>query len=126
MIMYVDDCDKAKFTEEDFEKAKKMASVMYGKEGETITDCVFFNESRMGKILSIPILLEPGDDDEDDYCQPEEGAKIDKNGLFDGLMFVYAYNMDEPSFSEAGSAMFAYNDKGELRRVIYARQCIVF
>lgn len=125
MIMYVDDCDKNKFTEEDFERAKKMASAMYGKEGETITDCVFFNESQMGKILSIPILLESENKD-DDYCQPAKGAKIDENGLFDGLMFVYAYNIDEPSYSEAGSAMFGYNDKGELRRVMRTRQCIAF
>lgn len=125
MIRYVDDCDKNKFTEEDFEKAKKMASAMYGKEGETITDCVFFNESQVGRILSIPILLESENED-GDYCQPEKGAKIDKNGLFDGLMFVYAYNIDEPSYSEAGSAMFKYNDKGELRRVMHTMQCIAF
>lgn len=124
MIMYVDDCDKNKFTEEDFERAKKMASAMYGKEGETITDCVFYNETPMGRILTIPILLEPND--EDDYCQPSEDAKIDGNGLFDGLMFVYAYNMDESSFSEAGSANFAYNDKGELRRVMHIMQCFTF
>ena len=124
MIMYVDEKDKEKFTDEDFNKAKKDIPSYLLVEGNTVTDCVFYNETPMGRVLTIPILLEPND--EDDYCQPSEDAKIDGNGLFDGLMFVYAYNMDEPSFSEAGSANFAYNDKGELRRVMHIMQCFTF
>lgn len=124
MIAYVDEKDKEKFTEEDFNKAKKDIPSYLLVAGNTVTDCVFYNETPMGRVLTIPILLEPND--EDDYCQPSEDAKIDGNGLFDGLMFVYAYNMDEPSFSEAGSANFAYNDKGELRRVMHIMQCFAF
>lgn len=124
MIAYVDEKDKEKFTEEDFNKAKKDIPSYLLVAGNTVTDCVFYNETPMGRVLTIPILLEPND--EDDYCQPSEDAKIDGNGLFDGLMFVYAYNMDEPSFSEAGSANFAYNDKGELRRVMHIMQCSTF
>lgn len=119
MIKYIDEEDLKLVTEEELEKAIASIPDYLLEDGYRCSNCVFFNVVEgAGRIVTVPIFK----NEEDGYNFPDEDAKIDENGLYNGYMFVWAYNLDNPSFSEAGSAVFDYNSDGKLRRIIKPMQ----
>lgn len=119
---YIDAADLNKFTEVELKAAYDKAKVYYETYPNVeLGNVVFFNTSDRGRLLSFSLIYE------DDEEEQEEKLHLDKNGIYEGYMYVYAVNLDIPMYSEMGSVYILKNKEGKLRRrPLGPMQCFTF